>query len=1093
MKHLTTLFLLLFFSPQVNSAIIYVKPGGTGNGVSWSQAYGNLNIALQNAQAGDEIWVAQGTYKPGTTTGASFKFKNGVKMYGGFAGTETLLSQRTDATGHTTILSGAIDDNVKSNIILKVHGAMSPENLLDGFTIKGAGRVITVPGSGGAGVQVLVSKIEFRNVHVTGNTITMHNIPAPSHSDSVVGGAGFYARGSEVRLRNVNISDNTFTLTSDNSVNQNSGNGAGIFILKGKINYKGGVIARNVLSRTNVSSEGGGAVFRSTDSIYAESVQVLYNRAEGNQNTRSGGLCLVLNNKVKLVNLLFHGNVANGDGDAISFTATTATIINSTFGWHNHENVFPDPETIFFSGSNLRFDNSVFLEKIKTSGTNTLVYNNCISKYSLTGTQNNCVMAAMDFVAPQLQNYTIKACSPYLDYGDASLNPAATDLNGNPRVAGTGIDPGAIELINRWADVIYVDVNTNNKFNDGASWATAYNSLEDALACKCQVNGNTILPAQIWVAEGTYRTKGKYGLHPAPFQLNNNQIVYGGFASGASSVNDRDVTFVTRQTILSGDHPQINSYTNHVVMATDKDITAELNGFIVEKGKGRDGNADEENGGGIFVKNSKVTLKNLWVRDNTSEFYGGGIYLHNSGAVMENVKISNNTAASSGGGIAFVQYQNAVVPTSELSNVIIANNHGGSFGGGIYAEGGSAITIDGFDIYDNEVTLGGAAAYFSNYIVNMSRGKVQNNILQGGLASSGSIAIFGVAPSQISKIDNVLFAGNHGYYVSALTLYNVTAILTNCTFADNTATIGNKLLGIDAATLQIKNSIIDFPENIPNIVFNSLVNSSQTITIENSLVSGGLTPVFNQLGSVQLNTDPGFVDRAAGNYNLVACGPAVDAGNNIHLSPASIADAEGKPRIKNSIVDLGALEYQYNQFSFTQHPSGLTVVPDSNVVFAATVSAADVLIKWQVSYDNGMTWHDIPGETASTLAVNAVSLSMDGYLYRCIATDCAATVTSSTALLNIDSAAGLEQYDVAAAVVYPNPAITQITIKMHAGYETELTIHDIRGRLVYAETIAPEIINSGKGIDISGWAGGIYCIIMKNEAGSQTHKFVKED
>jgi hypothetical protein len=77
-------------------AIIYVKSGSTGNGSAWNNAYGSLATAIAAAVAGDEIWVAAGTYKPttGTDRTASFNLKNNVGIYGGFAGTETTRNQR---------------------------------------------------------------------------------------------------------------------------------------------------------------------------------------------------------------------------------------------------------------------------------------------------------------------------------------------------------------------------------------------------------------------------------------------------------------------------------------------------------------------------------------------------------------------------------------------------------------------------------------------------------------------------------------------------------------------------------------------------------------------------------------------------------------------------------------------------------------------------------------------------------------------------------------------------------------------------------------------------------------------------------------
>jgi hypothetical protein len=80
-----------------------------GNGTSWACAFNDLQQALAASDAGDEIWVAKGTYKPttGTDRTASFAMKNGVAIYGGFNGTETAQNQRNRAT-NVTILSGDI-------------------------------------------------------------------------------------------------------------------------------------------------------------------------------------------------------------------------------------------------------------------------------------------------------------------------------------------------------------------------------------------------------------------------------------------------------------------------------------------------------------------------------------------------------------------------------------------------------------------------------------------------------------------------------------------------------------------------------------------------------------------------------------------------------------------------------------------------------------------------------------------------------------------------------------------------------------------------------------------------------------------------
>ena len=137
--------------------VIYVDASATGanDGSSWADAYSDLQGALQSGAADAEIWVAAGAYRPSTSGNRNHTFNVFVqrRLYGGFAGTESLLAERAGLF-HATILTGDLsgddgpgftnyDDN--SHIVVSV-GTGSP--VIDGFTIVGGNGGVNNNGAG---------------------------------------------------------------------------------------------------------------------------------------------------------------------------------------------------------------------------------------------------------------------------------------------------------------------------------------------------------------------------------------------------------------------------------------------------------------------------------------------------------------------------------------------------------------------------------------------------------------------------------------------------------------------------------------------------------------------------------------------------------------------------------------------------------------------------------------------------------------------------------------------------------------------------------------------------------------------------------
>ncbi len=155
--------------------VVFVKGDATGanDGSSWADAFTDLQSGL--ALDGVEIWVARGLYVPGNTRESRFQIRDGVRVYGGFLGDESVREER-DWQTNVTVLSGDIggDDVVDEHgVVLDANAIvgenaynvvyfrgsdpqapiLGPETVLDGFAIT-AGQATGPPGEwDGGGIR----------------------------------------------------------------------------------------------------------------------------------------------------------------------------------------------------------------------------------------------------------------------------------------------------------------------------------------------------------------------------------------------------------------------------------------------------------------------------------------------------------------------------------------------------------------------------------------------------------------------------------------------------------------------------------------------------------------------------------------------------------------------------------------------------------------------------------------------------------------------------------------------------------------------------------------------------------------------------
>ena len=240
-------------NPPINQAqaiTIYVNANATGanNGSSWGNAFTALQSALDLAKTGDEIWVARGSYRPTAVNpldiqlgngsdlrAKTFFLKDGVHVFGGFAGSETTRSER-NTQANPTILSGDFAENdgwpvTTSNKNSYSENAyhvvfayrLNSKTVLDGFTVTGgyAGPNPTAipddydpwsdPHACGGGVASYGSNLWIENCAIKRNAALMGGGGLFADSGNVnIGGLQLLVRSNKrVDIRSTVFKENT--------------------------------------------------------------------------------------------------------------------------------------------------------------------------------------------------------------------------------------------------------------------------------------------------------------------------------------------------------------------------------------------------------------------------------------------------------------------------------------------------------------------------------------------------------------------------------------------------------------------------------------------------------------------------------------------------------------------------------------------------------------------------------------------------------------------------------------------------------------------------------------------------------------------
>ena len=312
------------------TGVIYVDdsaPAG-GDGFSWATALRTVHEAMAIVLPGEQVWIAEGTYRPSAAGATILDVGGSQEVYGGFVGNESALAGRPSPL-RRSVLSGDFngdDDGTPARLVDNSENVVlvAGNAVLDGLVIeRGYARSGTFPRGGGAQVSgaAALTRVTFENNRADDRGGAVYvSTGSPSFEDCVfesnegVGGGGLSVGQGTATVRRSTFRSNKAPGTNDN--------GGGIFA-------EGQVVVEECLFEGNSAATGGAIATGG----FAGGATITSSVFDGNTATGFGGALATGFGHVVLVrNSSFFGNSAQADGGAVSHEGTLTFVHNSLLG-----------------------------------------------------------------------------------------------------------------------------------------------------------------------------------------------------------------------------------------------------------------------------------------------------------------------------------------------------------------------------------------------------------------------------------------------------------------------------------------------------------------------------------------------------------------------------------------------------------------------------------------------------------------------------------------------------------------------------------------------------------------------------------------
>ncbi len=887
----------VIMSTSTFAARYYVKTTGkdTNSGVSWDAALKTIVKATEKAQEGDEVWVAKGTYAESKTVSN----REDVALYGGFAGTESQLSER-NISAHPTIIDG--EDARQC-----VHNS----GVLDGFHI--------TRGIYGLGGGIYNNYGRVTNCTVYNNSATSYGGGIYNSSGTVTNcivynnsatsyGGGIY-NDSSGTVTNCTVYNTSATSYGGGIYNYDSGALTNCTVYENKANYGGGIhndekgTVTNCTVYSNNAKYGGGGIYNkgtvTNCTVYNNSatdiVGGIYNKGTVTNCISWKNSLGDIWNRVSVKYSCFEeadGNDGNIRGNPL-FVNTSGDLSTWDFRLQNGSpcvdtgSTKDAPETDIMGNPRPGADGKVCMGAyespneyepqppralgplyVSKSGNDA---NNGLSWKTALKTIN----AALNKIADSDDIYQIWVAEGTYAEGQTLIIPIRVTLYGG--FAGTesqlsqrnisshptiidGEDACRCVQNSGFLDGFHITRGKTENYGGGI-----YNT---GTVTNCTIYGNKVL-SQFGSGGGI---SNKYGTVTNCTVYGNNADVGGGIDSWQGTVTN--CTVYGNSAVSDGGG--IYNY-GTVTNCTVYENSATKNGGGIDNSGTMTNctvynNTSTDIGGGIY-NDEKGTVTDCTVYGNSAKYSGGGIYNYDSGTVTNCTVYENK--ADYGGGIYNYEkgtVTNCTIYGNRSSTHVIAKDF---CGGGIYNKG----TVTNCIVYNNNADDGGG---ISNY------GTVTNCTIYGNSAKYSGGGIYNY---DSGTVINCTVYGNNAKTRGG-GIYNKGAV-TNCTVYNNRAIDGGGIYNKGTVT-----NCIVWDNYTEDFKFSGGV-------VKYSCFSGGIS------GGGNISDNPMFVnvsgdDPTKWDLRLQPNSPCIDKGTS---EGAPDYDILGVKRPQGSGYDMGAYEY----------------------------------------------------------------------------------------------------------------------------------------------------------------------------------------